>query len=190
MKRIFLALVVIALALPAMSQSPVNLGFKAGLNSSKFSTSADGYNKETINNFLAGAYLRINISSFYVQPEVYFNTKGGELKALEMKKSFDMNTVDVPLLAGYKLIDKAGFNIHVNAGPVLSFVTDKDMSDELPDTKFKDKIFGFQYGAGVDIGGVSLDLRIEHDGKSIDTDTLFKEGKTNSFLLTLGFKIF
>ncbi len=175
-------------------QKPLTIGFKVGLNSSEFHKKPSGYTSENINNYLAGAYARINLSKVYIQPEIYFNTKGGKFEdddnALDVVKSFDFKTVDVPILVGYKVISMPTFNLRLNAGPVLSFVTDKKVREQIDSTEsFKDQIFGVQYGGGIDFMFLSLDFRVEQTGKffkMVDTG----DQKTRNYLISLGVKIF
>ncbi|MCL3781457.1 PorT family protein [Prolixibacteraceae bacterium JC049] len=190
-KKCILLFIAVLFSTGVFAQSPISVGFKFGMNSSKFSTKVADYNEQTINNYLAGAFVRLSLSKLYIQPELYFNTKGGKLKqnAVDVVKSIDLKTLDVPILVGYKLINLPTFNVRVNAGPVVSFVTDKKISDQgINLDEFKDKIWGWQYGAGVDFLFLSLDFRVEKTGelfKGLD----FKDNSNKSYLFTLGLKI-
>ncbi|MBK5203711.1 MAG: hypothetical protein JJE45_08335, partial [Prolixibacteraceae bacterium] len=78
MKKFVLFFVVCMVSMSLHAQLPFDFGLKIGYNSSKISTDLN-YTENNVNNFLAGAFLRVNISRLYVQPEAYFCTKGGDL---------------------------------------------------------------------------------------------------------------
>lgn len=198
MKKYFFAFILAFITTGAFAQLPLNIGFKFGLNSSEFSTKVADYNSETINNYLAGAFVRVNVKNFYVQPEVYFNTKGGELNPISNVGDVvttigkvDLKTVDVPILLGYKLIKKPAFNLRVNAGPVMSFITDQKLSDQAKAviTDFKNQVWGIQYGVGIDILMFTCDFRVENTGDVFSGDVL-GSNSTKNYLITLGMKIF
>ena len=153
MKKLTIIFVLAVFALAGNAQGFLDAGIKAGINASKISANIDDYNAQTINKYLFGAFARINIGRFYIQPEAYYNSKGGEyideVNASTIN-SFDLKTIDVPALIGIKLIDQKALNLRIMAGPVFSFVTDKSVKGQLTESAMKDNFFGWQYGAGVD----------------------------------------
>ena len=101
MKKLTIFVLLAIVALTGRTQDLFDLGPKVGLNTSKISANVDDYNPQTINNYLVGAFARINLGRLYVQPEAYYNSKGGEYidkVDLNTVNSFNMKTVDVPAL--------------------------------------------------------------------------------------------
>ena len=185
MKKFALSLVLFATTLILNAQSPFNIGIKAGYNSSKIKTDIASFDESNVNNYLAGAFLRINLKKFYLQPEAYFCTKGGELKDVNGTNSFDLKSVDVPLLVGYKLIDTKLMNLRINTGPLMSFMTTTDADGEdFNSDDIKDHFFGWQYGAGVDFMFLTLDVRMENSFGDIYSGKGDEKSKT--FLISLG----
>lgn len=178
--------------LPAAAQSPINLGLKGGINSTKLTSDLSKYDEESINKFHAGAFVRVNLGNIYVQPEAYFNTKGGELnESGGIVNSFDLKTVDVPVLLGVNIIKKGPLALRANAGPVFSFVTDKEFDGD--ETAFnrdyiEDNFFGWQYGVGADFMMFTLDVRMENSSGELYKGPDF-ESKSKSFVISLGFKL-
>ncbi|MCW0482122.1 porin family protein [Gaoshiqia sediminis] len=195
MKKLTLFLLAFLTFQLSQAQSPVNLGLKAGFNSSKISTNLDDFDESSVNNYLAGAFLRVNLGKIYLQPEAYFSSKGGKLSeitgsgATEAVNSFDLKAIDVPVLLGYKLIDKEAFNLRLNAGPVLSFLLEKELNEAavMDVDQLKDHYFGYQYGAGIDLWVLSLDVRMENSFGDIYSGR--GDEKTQTFLVTLGIKL-
>lgn len=192
MKKLTIIFVLAVFALAGNAQGFLDAGLKAGINASKISANIDDYNAQTINKYLFGAFARINIGRFYIQPEAYYNSKGGEyideLNASTIN-SFDLKTIDVPALIGIKLIDQKALNLRIMAGPVFSFVTGKSVKGQLTESAMKDNFFGWQYGAGVDFLFLTLDARME-----TYSDNLYETPKFDSnngmFVLSLGVKLF
>lgn len=179
-------------ALTGNAQNFFDAGLKAGINTSKISTTIDNYTPETINNYLFGAFARINMWRIYIQPEAYFNSKGGEyIDKLDAStiNSFNLKTIDVPALVGFKIINQEALNLRVMAGPVFSFVTDKSAEGQFTEDKLKDNFFGWQYGAGIDFLFISLDVRKETYSDDIYASPDFNTKKGN-FVVSLGIKLF
>lgn len=192
MKKIILLISLFIGALSVSAQGGFNAGLKAGLNTSKVSTNLSSYTPQTINNYLVGAFARINFGAFYVQPEVYYNSKGGEVindLSLNTVNSFDLKTVDVPALLGLKIIKNENFNLRVMGGPVFSFVTDKSVEGQFTKDKLKDNFFGWQYGAGVDFMFLTFDARMESYSENIYATPDF-DSNSGTFVLSLGIKLF
>ncbi|MGD9928769.1 MAG: porin family protein [Mangrovibacterium sp.] len=195
MKKLTLFLLAFLTFQLSQAQSPVNLGLKTGFNSSKISTNLDDFDESSVNNYLAGAFLRVNLGKIYLQPEAYFSSKGGKLSEItgsgttEAVNSFDLKAIDVPVLLGYKLIDKEAFNLRLNAGPVLSFLLEKELNEAavMDVDQLKDHYFGYQYGAGIDLWVLSLDVRMENSFGDIYSGR--GDEKTQTFLVTLGIKL-
>ena len=165
----------------AFSQKlPLRIGIKGGYSSSKVTTDLN-VDESNINNYIAGAMLRINMNKLYLQPEAYFATKGGKWGEAKI----DFKTIDVPVLLGFRLLDLKVANLRVNAGPVMSFITDKKATDGIDEKKFKDNFVGFQYGLGVDVMNFTLDARFENSFGNLQSNS----EKSKVFMLALGFFI-
>lgn len=203
-KKALLTIVVILFAaVSSYAESPINLGFKAGINKSSLSTNFEDYlNKDfytnDLTNYQVGAFLRLGVGSLYLQPEVSFCTKNAEFDVQDTESvinQFDLQTVDVPVLVGLKIINCENIKIRVNAGPVFCFVNNGSSIDmpsfsdfELSD--LKDNYLGWQAGVGLDAWSVTLDARVEGCGNIVGkTDSGYKV-KYTTFSLALGVKIF
>jgi opacity protein-like surface antigen len=192
MKKLTILIAIVFVTLTGKSQGFFDAGFKAGINSSKISANVADYTPQTINNYLFGAFARINLGRIYIQPEAYYNSKGGEYidkVNLSTINSFDLKTIDVPALLGVKIINQKAFNLRVMAGPVFSFVTDKSASSQLTESAIKDNFFGWQYGAGVDFLFLTLDARMESYSNNL-YDTPKFDSKNGNFVISLGVKLF
>lgn len=197
MKKILLfGIALMSLGNSAFAQLPsFNLGLKAGLNFAKLESNFAS--DENRLGYQAGAWARVGVAGFYVQPEAYLAGKGGEFKSNNESGSIDaegkvrFTTLDVPVLLGTK-VGLGPVNVRFMAGPVVSFVLDKDLSgndvlDAYKKDNYKDQNWGAQFGAGVDISSVTLDLRYEAGLTNVTDNDAIK--KQNLWQLSLGFKI-
>lgn len=187
MKKFAILVLLIPFLVPAMAQSPLNLGIKAGYNSSKL-TADEPLDESSISNFHAGAFARVNLGNIYVQPEAYFSSKGGELESINGPNSFDLKTLDVPVLLGVKIFNIKAANVRANAGPVFSFVTDKKYSgSDFERDKLKSSFLAWQYGVGADFLFLTLDIRMENSSGDLYKGPKL-DSKSKSFVVSLGFK--
>lgn len=201
MKNAFITLLILSLAIVANAQGPVNIGLKFGYNSSKLITEIEdvktnNLEKYDINNYLAGAFARISLGRLYVQPEVYFNKKGGFITPISETQlqipQFSFQTIDVPVLVGFKIIDKSLVNVRVNTGPVFSYITGKELENDIANfdpNELTDRYVAWQLGAGVDFWFVTLDLRVESSSNLFNDISSFS-AKNRVYLLSAGIKLF
>jgi hypothetical protein len=203
MKRICIFLTLVLLTLGTRGNSPFNIGVKYGLNSSKMMTNFEDLidhpmDEKEITGYHVGAFGRVNLGRIYVQPEIYFNKKGGDISPISTENSpypsvsFDYETLDVPLLLGVNIINRGLLKFRLNAGPVFSFITANDFHSEISDfdaDSFTSNYVAFQFGAGVDFWFLTLDARIEQSANIIEKSSNY-EAKNRVYLLSLGIKLF
>jgi len=207
MKKVLLVSAMVFMA--AFSYAQLGLGIKGAATMSSISTDVEEF-KEAMNpGYQFGAFVRVG-DKWHLQPEAYFTLKNGEFDInVDLDPSVDdasytinMSTVDVPVLIGYKLLDPPLMNVRLQAGPVVSIVTSKEIKINadgadipVPDDEadlYKDLNWGVQFGAGVDFLMFTVDLRYEmglsniYDTPEGGEDQSFKN---NVFFLSVGWKI-
>lgn len=157
---------------------------------------------------VGGIYARFG-RTIFIQPEVLVSTKGGTFDIIQNDGQTPTTTsvnvkysnIDVPLLMGLK----AG-PIRILAGPVTSFrIGDnqrlrdafRQYTSNLNDA-MSEATFGYQFGAGLDIGNISLDVRKEGSFTNLatfDLNGVQSDGKNSlkqkitSWQVTLGLKL-
>lgn len=201
--RKFLLLIAIVFAAFSSQAQSFQIGPRVGISQSYLRVD------ETINSvkyetgkamvgFHAGAFARVKLATFYVQPELLFSSVGGTID-LNDPNSEDIkvnyNRVDIPVLLGFKA---SAFRL--NVGPVASFnVSTKDktaseVSDEIKD-QAKTATFGLQAGVGLDLWKLVIDLKYETGLGSV-TDDITVNGtsynfdqRTQQIILSVGFNL-
>ena len=195
MKRLLFITVISLLSLAAAAQATFDLGIKGGLTRQDFTISREAYTADQILSYHAGAFGRVGFGRIFIQPEAYFNSRGGEIfqgdvNPVNVTTKFDFSTVDVPVLAGLKLFKSDFVNIRAMGGPLFSFVTSRDVDGPKFGTdSFRDNFFGWQFGVGVDLWFITLDARFENSRNSVIQTSDFN-ARTNTFLLSAGIKLF
>lgn len=195
MKKISLSLFLLCCSFFAFSQvtPSFQLGIKGGLNLSKFNTS-NTFSSDNQAGYYAGLWARIGAAGIHLQPELYLSGKNATLKnAAGVESKVKFTSLDVPVLVGTK-IGAAGVGLRLNTGPVVSFVLNEDQS--LSDAakaafngSFKDQAFAWQFGAGLDLGKLGVDLRYELGLSKINSAN-YSSTKLNLFTLGLAYKVF
>lgn len=158
---------------------------------------------------VGGIYARFG-RTIFIQPEVLVSTKGGSFEIIQTDKEIPVtktvnikySNIDVPLLIGLK-----GGPIRILAGPVASFRIgdNQNLRDAFKqytsnlNNALNQATFGYQIGAGLDLGNFSLDVRkegsftnlasFELNSQPIDASASVKQ-KVTSWQVTLGIKLF
>lgn len=170
-------------------------GAKAGVNLSQFSTD-NTLSSDSRAGYLAGFWARIGGAGVHFQPELYITGKNVDLKGSDGTiNRAKFTSIDVPLLVGTKF-GALGFGGRLNTGPLLSFAINKDQDQNFgtqvgnaTHLRYKDANYAWQFGAGLDIQRVSLDLRYELGLNKVSNDVGDKT-RINMFNLTLGYRLF
>lgn len=212
MRKFLLIAVLVAFAGAASAQF-LTFGLKAGIN-----TTTDVFKNVTLSNdngqtgydiinnkakvgFLAGAYARVSILGFFVQPELYYAQSSTEITLQEIGTTNvrtevnKLNTLNIPILFGTKFGP-----FRVNAGPVATIIlSNTNIVDNVSglDQDMDKANWGLQAGVGLDISKISLDARYETSisklGSAYNTASGSKVNfgsRPQQFIFTLGVKLF
>lgn len=161
---------------------------------------------DTKTGYSGGIYMRFG-RNLYIQPEILVSTKGGSFDIVQSgtggvpqinKVDYKFSTIDVPILFGIK-----GGPIRLNAGPAAYFkIKDNQKLGEAikyytsNGDHFSEAVYGYQLGAGLDIWGVSIDVRKEGSFSDIATFQVNPGSgpvevgqKLSSWQVTIGIKL-
>ena len=206
MRKTILTFTLMTFVLSTFAIGPFTLGIKGGINSSKITT--DNYTGDyTFNNFKSDAKSGYNVGAFarlgtkiYLQPELLYCVRNSQSTDATgtASQSVKLKTIQVPILLGFKLIDLKLASIRAFTGPAMSFpmssskVTYDGISAGITDTKnYKNNIWDWQLGAGVDVGMITLDCRYEWGLSNTSEGNVSKVGfvnKGNTLTFSVGFK--
>jgi hypothetical protein len=217
MKKTFLTIALLTMVLSTFAQLPItfDLGVKVGINSSKITTDNPGaIGSYTFKDFVSdaksgydiGAFARLGAKKIYFQPELLYVQKKGEVNiayststnSLTTSQTFNVKSVQIPLLVGIKLINLKVASVRAFTGPAMSFSVGDSKAMIAAVTAFnqetlKKNVWDWQLGGGVDLGPLVLDVRYEWGlskitGESLSPTNMGFKSKGNFLTFSLGFK--
>lgn len=195
MKKIFLSALFMLSGAFAFGQvlPSVQFGIKGGANLSKFTTE-DTFSSDNRAGYYAGLWARFGAAGIHFQPELYLSGKNTTLVSNAGEENeVRFTSLDVPLLVGTKL-GAAGVGLRLNTGPVFSFILDEKQkfgqaAGQIFKGNFKDQNIAWQFGAGVDVGKLGIDLRYEKGLSKINKSD-YRSTKLDLFTLGLAYRLF
>ncbi len=193
MKRIFLALVLLCTMSFVQAQDIpfIDVGIRGGVNMGSFRSLPDGESNDGMRTgFTAGAFARIKVPlvGLFVQPEIMYTQGGGKTNVGELKVA----SIDIPVLIGYNL-SLGPIGGRLGLGPVFSNVLSSEFkvagTDNFEDVKdlTNTSLWSAQFGVGVDISKLAIDLRYQLGLTRIGKDDS-ESPYLNSIQLTVGYK--
>ncbi len=146
-------------------------GFKGGLNASNLITD-EVTDKNARYGFHVGVYGQLFANEgFAIQPELNYSTKGNKVTTtfgvIDQETKFNLNYLDVPILAVFKLGNAA----EIHAGAYWAYLvganidTDGDLGDgfvQLDRDNFDDWDYGLVGGIGFNLGDIQLGARYNY----------------------------
>ena len=188
------AVIIAAFGFVSNAQNGSGFGIKGGLNYNAngdyFQSIGDNAKHPDRNiGYHLGVFGKIG-DKLYFRPElVYTNTKSdydGD--------DFKMKKLDAPMLVGLRILGP----INVFGGPSFQYILDTDFNDiNIKDVK-NDFTVGLNFGIGLDLGKLGLDLRYErgfsdNEAKFINTDLGVAESRLDTrpdqLILSLAVKL-
>jgi hypothetical protein len=170
MKKFILTLIIFTAAISFASAQILptfQRGLKAGANlSSLNSTATETFSGSNRAGYLFGIWTRFGAVGFNFQPEMYLTSKDVDVTSADGGiTTAKFTSIDVPLLFGGK-IGALGIGGRFYTGPVVSFAMDKNQSfsgaaGKVFSLNYQDQNFAWQFGGGIDIKKISIDLRYE-----------------------------
>jgi hypothetical protein len=183
-KLIFLLFLVIGYSQLANSQTA--FGVKAGVNYNSNSikeVSSDVFEgAESKTGYHAGIWLRLKmpVLGLYVKPELVYTNLENEVKYkfTGKKTSYSFQKIDLPLLIGKKF-----FGIgNVYAGPSFQYILNSDFSfSDISEVKTDGFTVGLQFGGGIELGNLGIDLRWERAFSGIESTFIGTTGSSVNF---------
>ena len=135
-----------------------------------------------------GLFTRFMFAGIYVQPEAMFSSSKTEMtfeniingngNTNNVVGEMKLNKLDFPVMIGKRFMKI----LRINAGPVLSYILSQNISQSgIKDAwneinaEYKNATVGLQYGIGVDIAMINIDLRVEKGFQAISENLTIGE---------------
>ena len=143
---------------------------------------------DAILTYQLGLFTRFMFAGIHVQPEAMFSSSKTEMtfeniingngNTNNVVGEMKLNKLDVPVMIGKRFMKI----LRINAGPVFSYILSQDISqsgikytwNEI-NAEYKNATVGLQYGIGVDIAMINIDLRVEKGFQAISENLTIGE---------------
>jgi opacity protein-like surface antigen len=169
------------------SQTGGGFGIKGGLNynsNGQYFKDAEAIWGAPKNNlgYHLGLFGKVNAGPVFLRPELNYTNLKSEINSVQLQTQ----RLDAPVLVGLNLL---GSLVSVFAGPSFHYY----IEDELRDFEFDKFNAGYQFGIGLNLGNVGLDLRYERvlNGQTVNIDNVFTgdgDFRFQQLMLGLSFK--
>ena len=193
MRKTILTLSFLTLVLSTFAIGPFTIRLKAGINSNKVTT-----DNTTVSNFTSPGKSGYDVGVFarfgkkvYLQPEILYCVINGQSTISGSSLTMKLNTIQIPVLLGFKVIDLKLASLRAFTGPAMSYVTTKSISSSLSNISandFKNSYWDWQAGAGIDIGMLTLDVRYGFGITKLSDTANSYTNKGKVITMSIGFK--
>lgn len=124
-----------------------------------------------------GIYGKLALGPIYLRPELVYTKTTSEYILNSQAVDYKISRLDMPVLVGLKLIGP----LSVFAGPAFQYTLENDFNDIKYDDIENEFTVGFNFGAGLDLGRLGLDVRYERGFN--ENEATFIENSTTSYRL-------
>lgn len=124
-----------------------------------------------------GIFGKIGLGPIYLRPELVYTKTTSEYILNSEAVDYKIARLDMPVLVGLKLIGP----LSIFAGPAFQYTLENDFNDIEYDRIDNDFTVGFNFGAGLDLGRLGLDVRYERGFN--ENEATFIENNTTSYRL-------
>ena len=196
MKKLFLSTLLLALSFGVSAQS-FSWGAKVNVGSPNLKIkdiqTDDNIAKllddtDAVLTYQLGVFTRFMFAGIYVQPEAMFSSSKTEMtfeniidvngNTNNVVGEMKLNKLDVPVMIGKRFMKI----LRINAGPVFSYILSQNIGqsgtkeawNEI-NAEYKNATVGLQYGIGVDIAMINIDLRVEKGFQAISENLTIGE---------------
>jgi hypothetical protein len=162
------------------AQTATGFGFKGGLNynaNGKYfeSISNNAQNPDRNIGYHVGLFGKIG-NQVYFKPELVFTSTKSDYAS----NTFKMEKLDLPLLVGVKVLGP----ISVFGGPAFQYILDSEYEGISIDNIENDFTFGLNFGIGLNINRVGVDIRYERGFNNNEATFIENQGVISSRLDT------
>lgn len=195
MKNLVVALFICFLGYGAMAQSPINIGVHGGVSTNRFDLRdlRNVHDTKDKTGYMIGAFMRFNFGRGYLEPALNYahresiaeqkiGTGSNGREDVDLK----MNSFEIPVLLGYKLVNLKVVQVRTFIGPMLSIGKLKNLKTLGDQSEDPDKAnWRFKVGAGVDVWKLTFDVDYEKAFKKLSHEVK----APRSFNFTVGLKL-
>lgn len=162
-KGLFILMFIVTATASAQSSFGVKAGLNYGDNGeiefSDFSSTGEDVSKgaDSKVGYHLGIYYRSEMGGLYLKPELLYTRTKSSYDYNNENADYNISKLDLPVMLGVKIIGP----VHVFAGPSFQYILDNEFDGVSVGDVENEFTIGAQFGAGLQIGRISLDVRYE-----------------------------
>lgn len=104
-----------------------------------------------------GVFYRGDLGPVFLRPELLYTQTKSSYEYQNEEADYNISKLDLPILVGLDILGP----LNIFAGPSLQYILDNDFQGVTLDDVENNFTVGAQFGAGVQFGGIGLDIRYE-----------------------------
>lgn len=104
-----------------------------------------------------GVFYRADVGPVFLRPELVYTKTTSSYKYNNENTDYDVSKLDLPILVGVNVLGP----LNLFAGPSLQYILENDLQGISIGEVEKDFTVGAQFGAGIQLGNIGLDVRYE-----------------------------
>lgn len=216
MRKFFLLVAALFIMLTMNAQIDLSFGPKVGYQSLIITRAEYDMSQISEGSLTLGAFGRINVGKFIVQPELMFDYRTYNFRYIDRNRlHIESPMLTMPIFFGYHFFENNHIKLRGNLGPVFYFclrndfkINDvpADLTDEFVQTMLKpwthkDVIIGAALNIGIDLWRFVFDFNYSISLTNVFCDVIghitsssslidYEPFKQNVFTATIGYKIF
>jgi hypothetical protein len=184
-----------------ISYTQIAFGLKGGVNYNSNSIKEvqsdvfSGANSKM--GYHGGVWLRLKapVLGLYIRPELVFTNLKNEVyyKTAAKKTTHSFQKIDIPVLFGKKILGIG--NVYI--GPSFQYVLASDFNiDDIKNVDSKCFTMGLQFGGGIELGKLGIDMRWERGFSDIESSLVSSTGvdvdfntRINQIIIGLSYRL-
>lgn len=104
-----------------------------------------------------GVFYRADLGPVFLKPELLYTKSKSSYKYNNESSDYDISKLDLPILVGIDILGP----VNIFAGPSLQYILENDLQGISIGEVENDFTVGAQFGAGIQLGSIGLDVRYE-----------------------------
>lgn len=116
----------------------------------------------------AGIFYRADFSLFFLKPELLYTKTKSSYDFNNESADYKLSKLDLPILLGIDILGP----VNIFAGPSLQYILENDFQGIALGDVENEFTVGAQFGAGIQIGNIGIDVRYERGLKDNEAQVL------------------
>lgn len=141
-----------------------------------------------------GVLYRADLGGFFLRPELLYTKTKSSYEYNDQEADYNISKIDLPLLLGMDILGP----LNIYAGPSLQYILENDFDGVSLGDVENEFTVGAQFGAGIKLGKIGLDVRYERALKENEATVIDLSGaeglkrvdtRPNQLILSLSLRL-